>query len=70
MKTMKRIVKITPAQLRLLIAASKHKHGHVIGGDPRVRDKLADLKLIVVYSHHFGPLYQISAAGRAAIEGE
>lgn len=62
--------KISPVQRRLLIAASKHKHGHVIGGNPRVREKLADLKLIEVYGQHFGPLYQITAEGRAAIEGE
>lgn len=61
-------VRLTPARRAILTAANVRPDGHVVGGDPRARQALLDDGLLEVYDRHFGPLLQITDAGRAALK--
>lgn len=62
-----RMIRLTSARRGVLTAANARPDGHVIGGDPRVRQALLDAGLLEIYGHHYGPLLKISDAGRVAL---
>ncbi len=67
MKTKAGMPKPSDAQHRILSAASAHKYGRVISGDPRTMRLLIERGWIKVDGHHYGPLFAITDAGRAIV---
>lgn len=57
----------TSAQRRLLEAATRHRQGRLIGGDPRTRQVLIDRLWVELDGYHFGPLFKITALGCQAV---
>ena len=60
--------KLTPAQRRILEAASGHIAGRIAGGDTRTRELLIGHGFIVCDGYRPGGLlYKITEAGRQAV---
>jgi hypothetical protein len=60
--------KLTPAQRRILAGAARHMFGRVVGGDARMRERLASYGYIEVDGYGVnGQLYKITHAGRLVV---
>ena len=60
--------KLTPAQRRILEGAARHMFGRVVGGDARMREKLASYGYIEADGFGVnGRLFKITEAGREAV---
>lgn len=61
-------LKLTPAQRRILEGAARHMFGRVVGGDARMRERLASYGYVEPDGYGVnGQLFKITDAGRRAV---
>jgi hypothetical protein len=60
--------KLTAAQRRILEGAARHMFGRIVGGDARMRERLASYGYVEADGYGgTGPLFKITDAGRRVV---